>query len=287
MDKTDCLKFLKNNNLYNAYDVGLECINKYSLPNAVSMLSGPIDGIYNAYDLLKIRPNKVRINCGLTDLAQEAILNSGTYNANDGKLLEFTDKPILLDTEDYFFCELNQDVTGHAVDLTFNLSFSQANLPWNEITGYTLQSVNERYTDVVMSEDVYYIRRYKIGNNATLISATSVLIDQFSFVSSPPNNRFAPFSASYNPVNKSNVIVLMFGDKKKHMIYFAKYNTQTNVFHVGDNDGLLTYVDNKPKVLANIAFKNTFMTDSEITFKLNFYTYRNDKIDAWLKSIPI
>lgn len=287
MDKTDCLKFLKNNNLYNAYNVGLECINKYSLPNAVSMLSGPIDGIYNAYDLLKMRPNNVRVNCGLTNLAQEAILNSGTYNASDGKLLEFTDKPILLDTEDYFFCELNQDVSGHAVDLTFNLSFSQADLPLDEITGYTLQSINERYTDVIMSEDVYYIRRYKIGNIPTLIGQTSILIDQFAFMSSPPDNRYAPFSASYNPVNKSNVIVLMFGDKKKHVVYFAKYNTQTNVFHVGDNDGFLRFVDNKPKVLANIGFRNTFMVDSEVTFKLNFYTHRNDKIDAWLKSIPI
>lgn len=287
MDKTDCLKFLKNNNLYNAYEVGLECINKYSLPNAVSMLSGQIDGIYNAYDLLKMRPNKVRVNCGLTDLAQEAILSSGSYTASDGKLLEFTDKPILLDTEDYFFCELNQDVSGHATDLTFNLSFSQADLPFDEITRYEVASVNERYTDVIMDEQVTYIRRYKIGNTATIIQQTSILIDQFSYMSSPPTNRYAPFSFSYNPVNKSNVIVLMFGDKKKQMIYFAKYNTQTNVFHVGDNDGLLLYVDNKPKVWANIAFKNTFTTDSEITFKLNFYTYRNDKIDAWLKSIPV
>ena len=73
MNQTDFLKFLSSNNLNGAYHVGKQVLNNYSLPEAVSLFGQQEDGIYNAYDLLKFKPERVRINCGATGLVKTSI----------------------------------------------------------------------------------------------------------------------------------------------------------------------------------------------------------------------
>ena len=65
MEPSDFFKFLKQNNLYNVYEIGKYFTENYSFQEAVSLIGKNTPIIKSALDIINFRPTAITINCDI------------------------------------------------------------------------------------------------------------------------------------------------------------------------------------------------------------------------------
>ena len=197
MNQTDFLKFLSSNNLNGAYHVGKQVLNNYSLPEAVSLFGQQEDGIYNAYDLLKFKPERVRINCGATGLvktSRERIDQTETFTKGRGEIRgfhQFLANPSVIVDEDYFLIMYNWSYDS-LPDMYIHLSICPVNIP-NDSWSYLKDSIYEIYDEGQVIDTTYFTAHYVYMGQEDIIPKLSTIVhNQFQY-----ENTMQPLSNHY------------------------------------------------------------------------------------------
>lgn len=292
MNTDDFFKYLKQNNLYDAYAYGKVITEDYSFANAVSFLGQNIpvkhpSEITTAYDLLVKRPDLIRINCSNNPTNGEINIPIGyNYKIDNGIFQHFSPaKNFLYTNEDYALTEfsLNEPLMP-PLEICSCITLTNE----NPMVGFNF--LTETY-EVTFDDNTNKNQKYvsEVEDNPIRNLNTWNFIENYEFYNPNTGEDKQVFPNAGNPDNtiRASYRILMFYDFTKQMMYTARYNPTNKTFIKGTPQEI-NFENRHIRLFGNIGWITNTNITSEFDLSLQI-TFHNDfsrlEVQNWLKGI--
>ena len=292
MNTNDFFKYLKQNNLYNAYAYGKVIEKNYSFAHAVSFLGQNIpikhpSELTTALDLLVKRPDLIRINCNKIPTNGEINLPIGyKYKVNQGIFQHFSEpKNFLLENEDYALMEfsLNEPIMP-PLEICSCISLT------NELQMPGFKFLTETY-EVTFNNNTNKNQKYVSEVEDTSIRNLNTwnFIENYEFYNPNTGEDKLAFPNAGDPDDtiRANYRIFLFYDFTYQKMYTARYDPTTNIFIQGTPQEL-NFEDRHIRVFGNIGWISNIDIESQFNLSLQII-FHNDfskiEVQNWLKGI--